>query len=227
MRYDSHLDRKAQPTVVDARDASNDSRADAGDGWELAQVNIALPREPLDSELLSDFVAALDPVNAAADAAPGFVWRLQTEEGDSTEVRGFGDDRIIINMTVWESIEALRAFVYTDASHRSVLRRRKEWFESLAEAHYVLWWVPAGHRPTIAEAEQRLDLLRAQGPTPDAFTLRETFSPARRLGGRTATPRRSDAIRVDELQTRTGSSPASSILRRPSDRSACTTGGRP
>jgi hypothetical protein len=145
--------------------------------YELAQVNIALPREPLDSELLSGFVAALGPVNAEADAAPGFVWRLQTEEGDSTDIRAFGDDRLIINMSIWRSVEALRAFVYTNSEHKAALRRRREWFEGLGEAYVVLWWVPAGHRPGLPEAEQRLDLLRAEGPTPEAFTLREVFDP--------------------------------------------------
>ena len=95
---------------------------DAG-GWHLAQVNIALPREPLDAPLLADFVAALAPVNAVADASPGFVWRLQTEDGDATAIRAFGDDRLIVNMSVWESVEALRGFVYGEA-HAAVIRRR-------------------------------------------------------------------------------------------------------
>ncbi|GAA2799970.1 DUF3291 domain-containing protein [Saccharopolyspora taberi] len=143
--------------------------------FHLAQVNIALPVAPLDSAELAGFVAALDPVNAAADAAPGFVWRLQTEDGDATAVRGFGDDRIIVNMSVWESVEALADYVYRDPGHLAVLRRRREWFPKMAEAHTVLWWVPAGHRPTVAEAEQRLSLLREHGPSPEAFTFREPF----------------------------------------------------
>jgi hypothetical protein len=121
--------------------------------------------------LLREFVAALDPVNARADAAPGFVWRLQTEDGDATGVRGFDDDRLIVNMSVWESLDALRAFVYRDPGHLAVLRRRREWFHKHAEAFQVLWWIEEGHVPTIAEAEQRLELLRRHGPTPDAFTF--------------------------------------------------------
>src|SRR3954451_152203 len=116
--------------------------------FHLAQLNIALPVEPLDAPALAEFVAALEPVNAAADAAPGFVWRLQTEDGDATGVRAFGDDRLIVNLSVWESLEALRAFVYGDVTHLAVLRRRREWFDRL-ESFLVLWWVPAGHRPTV------------------------------------------------------------------------------
>jgi hypothetical protein len=145
--------------------------------YRLAQVNIALLREPLDSELLRDFVDELDPVNAAADAAPGFVWRLQTDEGDATAVRAFDDDRFIVNMSVWESIESLAGYVYRDAQHRAVLRKRNKWFHKIAEHHLVLWWVPAGHIPTVEEAEERLNFLRAQGPTPIAFTMRHRFSP--------------------------------------------------
>jgi hypothetical protein len=145
--------------------------------FQLAQVNIALPRQPLDTPLLADFVDALDPVNAIADASSGFVWRLQTQDGDATAVRGFGDERLIINMSVWRSIEDLRAFVYASHDHRAVMRRRREWFEKLGEAMFVLWWIPAGAIPTVAEAEQRLELLRAHGPTPDAFTFRTHFPP--------------------------------------------------
>jgi hypothetical protein len=145
--------------------------------YHLAQVNIAIPKEPLESELLRDFMEQLDPVNAAADAAPGFVWRLQTDDGDATAVRGFGDDRLIIKMSVWESVEALRAFAYEDQQHLPVLRRRREWFEHLGEAYMVLWWVEAGHIPTVAEAEERLTLLRAAGPSPDAFTFKNAFQP--------------------------------------------------
>jgi hypothetical protein len=145
-------------------------------GFHLAQVNIALPREPLDSELLRDFVAQLDSVNAVADARSGFVWRLQTEEGDATEVRGFGDDRVIINMSVWESLEALRGFAYAERAHLDVMRRRREWFERLP-LYLVLWWIPVGHVPTVAEAEERLALLQSAGPSPGAFTFRAHFPP--------------------------------------------------
>ena len=148
----------------------------------LAQVNIGRLVAPIDTPLIADFVAALDEVNAVADAAPGFVWRLQTEDGDATAVRGFERDAVgagggvVINMSVWESVEALAAYAYGDA-HIAVLRRRREWFERMTHAHLVLWWIPRGHIPTVSEAEDRLDHLRAHGPTVRAFTLRQHFPP--------------------------------------------------
>ena len=144
--------------------------------WHLAQVNIALPHEPVGSALLADFAAALAPVNAIADQSPGFVWRLQTAEGDSTAVRAFGDDRILVNMSVWESMDSLSTFVYRSA-HAPVMRSRRTWFTAMAEAYLALWWVPAGHVPTVAEAEERLAHLRAHGPSPHAFTFRQPFAP--------------------------------------------------
>lgn len=144
-------------------------------GYELAEVNIALAREPLDSQLLEGFMGALDAVNAKADVAPGFVWRLQTEDGDATAIRGFGDDpQLIINLTVWDSLETMRSFVFRDPDHVAVMRQRRTWFERL-EFYTVLWWVPAGHRPSVGEAEERLDLLRRHGPTAEAFTFRDHF----------------------------------------------------
>ena len=113
-------------------------------------------------------------MNARADNAPGFVWRLQDESGDATGIRAFGDDRLIVNMSVWESIEALETWVYRDRGHLAVVRRRRDWFEKM-DAFMVLWWVPAGHLPTVGEAEERLDLLRRDGPTPRAFTFRHRF----------------------------------------------------
>lgn len=157
-------------------------------GWQhegvdhvLAQVNIARLRAPLDSPELADFVAALDPVNAAADAAPGFVWRMQTEDGNATAVRAFewdeaGSAGVIVNMSVWESPEALAAFVYSDV-HRRVLARRRKWFERMTEAYTALWWIPRGTVPGPADAEDRVRWLRARGPTAGAFTLRVLFPP--------------------------------------------------
>jgi Domain of unknown function (DUF3291) len=140
----------------------------------VAQVNVARLRAPLDSPQLADFVAALEPINAIGDASPGFVWRLQTAEGDATAIRVLGDDAIMINLTVWESIEALADFAYGE-SHRQVMRRRREWFEKMAEAYLALWWVPEGHLPTVTEAEERLLHLRRHGPTRFAFTFRDPF----------------------------------------------------
>jgi hypothetical protein len=157
-------------------------------GWQhggvdyvLAQVNVARLRAPLDSPLLADFVADLDPVNATADAAPGFIWRLQTEDGNATSVRAFewdaaGSAGVLVNMSVWESVQALAGFVYSGA-HRQVLRRRRRWFEPMAEAFTALWWIPRGHVPTTQEAEARVLHLREFGPTPRSFTLKEHFPP--------------------------------------------------
>ncbi len=144
--------------------------------WHLAQLNVGRILAPLDSDTLAGFVAELDPINALADAAPGFVWRLQTDGGNATDLRPTEDDMFLINMSVWASLESLRAFTYTTA-HTQVLRRRREWFEQLAAAHMVLWWVPTGHIPTIPEALERLDRLRRDGPSPAAFTFRTPFQP--------------------------------------------------
>ena len=145
----------------------------------LAQVNIGRLAAPLDSPRLAAFAAALDPVNAEADAAPGFIWRLQTEDGNATSVVAFewdaGDSAgVIVNMSVWESAEALEAFIYSD-SHRQILRRRREFFEPMAEAYTALWWIPRGTIPTTGDAEERIRHLRAAGPGPFAFTLRQRF----------------------------------------------------
>ena len=144
--------------------------------FHVAQLNIGRIVAPLDSEQLAGFVEALEPVNAVADRAPGFVWRLQTDEGDATAIRPYGDDMILVNMSVWESVEALVAFVFS-GSHRELLRSRRQWFERHVEPYAVLWWVPAGHRPDVAEAKQRLERLLRDGPTPEAFTFRTTFGP--------------------------------------------------
>lgn len=148
-----------------------------GSAFHLAQLNIALYKAPPGSPVLEEFMAALDPVNAIADESPGFVWRLQTEDGNATALRAFDDERTLLNMSVWESIEALRGFVYKNPEHLAVMRRRREWFEKMVELFVVLWWVPAGHIPTVGEAEERLTLLRAAGPSPDAFTFRAHFPP--------------------------------------------------
>lgn len=140
----------------------------------IAQFNVARLLAPLESPQTADFVAALDPINALADGTPGFVWRLQSDDGDATSIRVFDDDMVIINMSVWDSIEALSDYVYR-SEHRDVLRRRREWFEKPDDAHLVLWWVPAGHTPDPDEAVARLRHLQAHGPTATAFTLRQRF----------------------------------------------------
>jgi hypothetical protein len=148
-------------------------------GYQLAQANIAHLRAPIDSPELADFVNSLDSINALADQAAGFVWRLQTEDGNATSIRAFEwaagpGVGIITNMSVWDSVEALASFAYR-SRHREVLRERRRWFHAVEEPTVVLWWVAEGHRPSVAEAEQRLLQLRSAGPTPIAFTFRTPF----------------------------------------------------
>src|SRR5262249_38070857 len=146
------------------------------DALHLAQFNIARMLGALEDPIMRGFVARLDEINALADGTPGFVWRLQADGGNATYLRPYGDDRIIVNMSVWESVEAFRAFVYRGA-HAEVLRRRQEWFEKLSTPILVCWWVPSGHIPSIDEAKKRLAHLEEHGPGPFAFTLRALFPP--------------------------------------------------
>lgn len=142
----------------------------------LAQLNIGRLVGPTDSPEVAPFMEALDAINALAESSPGFVWRFQTEDGNATAERPFADDGILVNFSVWESVETLAEYVYRSA-HTEFLKRRREWFHRMAEVHSVLWWVPVGHRPTTAEAVQRLDHLRAHGPSQHAFTFRHPFEP--------------------------------------------------
>ena len=142
--------------------------------YHLAQINIGRILAPLDDPLMAGFVEQLAPLNALADASPGFVWRLQDEAGDATSFHVFEDDRILLNMSVWERMEALQDYVYRSA-HLGSLRDRKQWFEVPREPHMALWWVPAGHIPTPQEAKARLEHLRRHGPTPEAFTFKQVF----------------------------------------------------
>jgi hypothetical protein len=142
----------------------------------IAQLNIARGKAPLDDPLLADFMAQLDAVNAMAEASPGFVWRLKTDSGNATEIRAYDDPRMIVNVSVWESIDALFAFTYKTADTK-VMNRRKEWFEPLPGPHLVLWWVAAGTVPTVAEAQGRLEYLAEHGPSATAFTFKVRFPP--------------------------------------------------
>jgi Domain of unknown function (DUF3291) len=142
--------------------------------YHLAQINIARMLAPIDDPLMAEFVAQLAPVNALADQSPGFVWRLQTESGDATSIKVYEDDMIIINLTVWESVESLREFVYKSA-HHGVLSDRKRWFEKFDGPYYALWWVPAGHIPSTEEGKERLDYLRNRGESPYAFSFHQVF----------------------------------------------------
>jgi len=144
--------------------------------YHIAQVNIARMKAPLDDPVMAGFVARLDAINALADNSPGFVWRLQTEAGNATYLRPYDDDRILFNFSIWESIEALRTYVYKTA-HAEVLRQRREWFENFSGAYVALWWVPRGYVPGVDEAKKRLAHLEAHGPSQFAFTFKTTFPP--------------------------------------------------
>lgn len=145
--------------------------------FELAQLNIGIIRGPIDSPVMAEFVANLDRINALAERTPGFVWRLQTEEGNATAIRPYPEnENMAVNMSVWKDVDSLRLFVF-HSEHVTIMRRRSEWFEKMKEAFLVLWWVPKGHRPTIEEAKARLELLRRKGPTAEAFTFRQAYPP--------------------------------------------------
>jgi hypothetical protein len=162
--------------------------------FELAQLNIAYLRAPIESPLLADFVANLDRINALAEASDGFKWRLMTDDGNATSLRPFGND-VIVNMSVWRDLEALRNYVYQSA-HVEIMKRRREWFARASEAYVVLWWVAVGHRPSISEAAGRLENLRRHGPSPAAFTFGKAFPPP-------------DTARPNEHFALTGECPAS------------------
>lgn len=145
--------------------------------YHLAQINIAVMRAPLDSPVMAGFVARLDEINQLAERSPGFVWRLKGDGNDATSLRPFEDERIIVNMTVWESIDALFQYTY-GSDHVEVFRQRGEWFEKMETPHMALWWIPAGHIPTVEEAKEKLERLHHDGATPLAFTFKRRFTMA-------------------------------------------------
>lgn len=142
--------------------------------YHLAQLNIGRILAPMDSPTMAGFVARLDEINALADNAPGFVWRLQSASGNATDIKAFDDDWLLVNMSVWESVQELKTFTYKTA-HAEVMRGRRQWFEPQTEMYFVMWWIPAGHIPTLEEAKERLEHLRAKGETEYAFTFKQPF----------------------------------------------------
>ncbi|HWF47228.1 MAG TPA: DUF3291 domain-containing protein [Bryobacteraceae bacterium] len=149
--------------------------------WHLAQINIGRLVAPLDDPRIAEFVALLDPVNALADRSPGFVWRLQSDNGNATEFAYNDDPFMILNMSVWESVDALRQYIYA-GRHIDVLRQRQKWFEKADRATYCLWWIPAGHRPTVGEGRARLEHYQEHGATPFSFWFSQLFpTPAEQL----------------------------------------------
>lgn len=141
----------------------------------LAQINVALARDNLDAPSMSGFTSRLAEINQLAEASPGFIWRLE-EYGDATSIQISENPRLLVNMSVWESVEALRQFAY-QSRHVELIRGRAQWFEPLGTMHQALWWVPMGHVPSLAEGLARLEHLRAQGPSDQAFTFGKVFPP--------------------------------------------------
>ena len=142
----------------------------------LAQLNVGRLRAPMDDPIIDDFRLNLDRINALAEMSPGYVWRLQDDSGNATGIKPYGDDLEIVNLTVWESIEALADFTYR-TDHTEFLRRRRDFFEAPTKPILCLWWIPEGTIPTVEEAIDRLEHLREHGPTPHSFTFRERFEP--------------------------------------------------
>jgi hypothetical protein len=140
----------------------------------LAQVNISRLIAPIDDPKIAGFVSQLEPINALADQAPGFVWRLKSESGNATDIAYSDDPFIIVNMSVWESLEALRNFAYR-SDHRKVFQDRTRWFEKMDKPNYCLWWVPVGHAPTVAEGRERLEHYQIHGATPYSFWFSQRF----------------------------------------------------
>ena len=142
--------------------------------YHLAELNIAKMKYPLEDPRMQEFVDRLDQINALAEASPGFVWRLQTDEGNAAAIDYFGAG-YLVNMSVWRDVASLQDYAFRSA-HRGVFARRQEWFESMDEDYLVLWWIPAGSIPTVEEAGERLEHLRQIGPSAHAFTFRQKFA---------------------------------------------------
>ena len=140
----------------------------------LAQINIARLVAPLDDSRTAEFVALLEPINALADEAPGFVWRLKSESGNATDIAYNDDPFVIVNMSVWESLEALRTYAYK-SDHAKVFRDRAKWFERFEKSSYCLWWIPLGHIPSVAEGRERLEHYQKNGATPYSFWFSQHF----------------------------------------------------
>ena len=142
---------------------------------QIAQINIAKMLAPLDSPIMADFVANLEPINALAEASEGFIWRLKGDYDNATSIKVYDDEFLLVNMSVWKNVDSLFRYAY-QSQHVEIFKRRREWFEKMTQMHFALWYVPEGHQPSVEEATQRLDYLRANGETPYAFSFKKRFS---------------------------------------------------
>jgi len=144
------------------------------DAWQLAQVNVARLIAMPDDPQVAGFMGMLDAINALAERSDGFVWRLQSDSGNAVDIQPTPDPRFVVNMSVWRDADTLFQFVYRSA-HTPIMGRRREWIERMDTAYQALWWVPAGHRPTVDEGLSKLWLLDRFGPVPQAFTFKRQF----------------------------------------------------
>jgi len=142
--------------------------------YQIAQINIAQAQDSMDSETMKGFVERLDEINALADKSEGFVWRLETEEGDATAIQAFDDPLMIVNMSVWEDIESLKNYVYK-SMHVELIRDRDAWFNKITKIHQALWWIPKDHIPSVEEGKEKLNHLQQHGPGEGAFTFAKGF----------------------------------------------------
>jgi hypothetical protein len=142
--------------------------------FHIAQVNVALAKDNMESEVMQGFVSRLDEMNALADRAEGFVWRLKDDGGSATAVRAFNDPLLLVNISVWQNLEALKQYVYKSL-HVELIRDRGRWFHKIPEFHQALWWIAAGHIPSVQEGKQKLEHIRKYGPSQDAFTFAKPY----------------------------------------------------
>lgn len=155
------------------------SDANSTYGCQLAQFNVAKFLTSKEDPSVADFVNNLDRINALAEQSEGFIWRLKDDGSDDELAANPYGENTVANMSVWRDVESLFAFTYQSA-HAQIMARRKEWFHMPNENHFVLWWVPVGHQPSLEEAIDRMEALRADGPSPLAFHFKQAFDP---LGG--------------------------------------------
>ncbi len=144
-------------------------------GYHIAEINIAkMKGVNINDPIMKEFADNLDEVNRIAEKSEGFVWRLKDDNNNATNFNPYNDVQIIINVSVWTSIETLEQFMYR-TFHSEFLRRRKEWFITYGTAHTAMWWVPQGHIPSLQEAVEKLDYLQQHGPSPLSFDLKNKF----------------------------------------------------
>jgi hypothetical protein len=166
---------KPEPMTPEQKNPENPNRPEKPE-YYLAQINIAMMKAPIDDPIMAEFAAALDHVNAIADQSAGFVWRLQTPSGSATEIRAYPDPRMLVNLSVWQSVESLKHYVYKSL-HSEFFVRRRNWFEKLPGEHFAMWWIPSDRLPTVEEGKAKLEYLALHGDSPHSFTFGKPYPP--------------------------------------------------